>query len=157
MATIHRPGDPHFMPVSFSFEVTFPGQRSGVDGSFQEVSGLDVRMETEDVHSGGENRYVYKLPKGVQQDKLVLKRGVADSRSPLMTWCKATLEGGLALPVLPRDVCVYLLDEQGHRLRGWTFSNAFPVRWSVDEFNSTKNNVAIETIELAYLQCSRGM
>lgn len=144
-----------FMPVSFSFSVGFNNIASGVDCSFQEVTGMDQVMETEDVQCGGENRFVYKLPRGVKQDKLVLKRGVADMRSPLMRWCKSVLGGGLAQPVVPMDVSVYLLDEVGNKVRGWTFSAAYPVRWGVDEFNSTRNSVVIETIELAYLNCIR--
>ncbi|WP_199027880.1 phage tail protein [Ralstonia sp. ASV6] len=144
-----------FMPVSFSFVVGFSNIATGVDASFQEVSGMDQVMETEDVQCGGENRFIYKLPKGVRQEKLVLKRGVADIRSPLMRWCKAVMSGGLAQPVTPMDVSVYLLDEEGDKIRGWTFQSAYPVRWGVDEFNATKNNVVIETIEMAYLNCVR--
>ncbi|CAG2155883.1 hypothetical protein LMG19282_05045 [Cupriavidus campinensis] len=144
-----------FMPVSFSFAVGFNNIAEGVDGSFQEVSGMDLVMDVEDLQAGGENRFVYKLPKGVRQEKLVLRRGVADMRSPLMRWCKSVLSGGFAQPVTPMDVSVYLLDEAGNKIRGWTFQAAYPVRWGVDEFNSTKNSVVIETIELAYLQCIR--
>lgn len=144
-----------FMPVSFSFSVGFNNIAAGVDCSFQEVSGMDQTMEVEDVQAGGENRFVYKLPKGVRQDKLVLKRGVADTRSPLLRWCKSVMSGGLAQTITPMDVSVYLLDEVGNKVRGWTFQAAYPVRWGVDEFNSTKNNVVIETIELAYLNCTR--
>ena len=147
--------DTDFMPLSFSFVVGFSNIASGVDASFQEVSGMDQVLETEDVQCGGENRFVYKLPKGVRQEKLVLKRGVADIRSPLMRWCKSVMSGGLAQPVTPMDVSVYLLDEQGDKIRGWTFRSAYPVRWGVDEFNATKNNVVIETIEMAYLNCVR--
>jgi len=144
-----------FMPVSFSFSVGFSNIASGVDCSFQEVSGMDQVMEVEDVQAGGENCFVYKLPKGVRQDKLVLKRGVADMRSPLLRWCKSVMSGGLAQAVTPMDVSVYLLDEEGNKIRGWTFQAAYPVRWGVDEFSSTKNSVVIETIELAYLNCTR--
>lgn len=144
-----------FTPVSFAFSVGFTNIATGVDCSFQEVSGMDQTMEVEDVQCGGENRFVYKLPKGIRQDRLVLKRGVADMRSPLMRWCKSVLGGGFVQAVTPMDVSVYLLDEVGNKVRGWTFHAAYPVRWGVDEFQSTKNNLAIETIELAYLNCTR--
>lgn len=144
-----------FMPVSFSFSVGFNNIASGVDCSFQEVSGMEQTMEVEDVQAGGENRFVYKLPKGIRQGKLVLKRGTADMRSPLLRWCRQSMGGGLAQPITPMDVSVYLLDEVGDKIRGWTFSAAYPIHWGVDEFNSTKNSVVIETIELAYLNCIR--
>lgn len=144
-----------YLPVSFSFAVCFSDIASGVDCAFQEVSGLSQSMETEDVQSGGENRFMFKLPKGVQQDKLVLKRGVADKLSPLLRWCKATLDGGMSERITPMDISVYLLDGDGNKIRGWTCHAAYPVRWGVDDFHATKNEVAIETIELAYLNCTR--
>lgn len=152
-----RDGTSMFMPVSFSFHVEFDKFGQDKDCSFQEVSGMDMTMETEDVQAGGENRFVYKLPKGIRQDKLVMKRGVANDSSPLMGWCKSVLENGLSVPLQPQDVKVYLLDETGVKIRGWTFHSAYPVRWSVDELNSTKNSVSIETIEFAYLNCTREM
>jgi hypothetical protein len=32
----------------------------------------------------------------------------------------------------------------------WSFADAYPVNWEVENFNATKNAVAIEKIELAY-------
>ncbi|MEN7530450.1 MULTISPECIES: phage tail protein [unclassified Cupriavidus] len=152
-----RDGTSIFMPVSFSFQVEFTRFGQGADCSFQEVSGMGVTMETEDVQAGGQNAFVYKLPKGVRQEKLVMKRGVANDKSPLVGWCKDTLENGMTQPIEIQDVKVYLLDETGVKIRGWTFASAYPVRWSVDDLNSTRNEVTIETIEFAYLNCVREM
>ena len=40
-------------PVAFYFNVTFEGL---IETSFQEVSGLQLEMETETIKEGGENR-----------------------------------------------------------------------------------------------------
>jgi len=50
---------------------------------------------------------------------------------------------------------VQLLNEKGMPKRAWSFMNAYPVSWEVDEFNSTKNEVAIEKIELSYTWSNR--
>lgn len=143
------------LPAAFQFTVSFNATPSGTDSSFQEVSGLELVMDVEELREGGENRFVHQLPKGVQQKKLTLKRGVAAHKSPLVLWCKATLEGGLSMPIAPVPLLVSLLDASSLPLRSWSVSNAYPVRWDVDAFNSTKNEVALETIELAYQYIQR--
>jgi phage tail-like protein len=142
-------------PVAFQFTVSLGAVPTSIDSSFQEVSGLEQSMELEELREGGENRFVHQLPKGVQQKKLVLKRGLATLGSPLIAWCKATLEGGLTIPIVPAPLTINLLDELGIPVRTWLFNNAYPVRWDAEAFNSTKNEVALETIELAYQYAQR--
>jgi phage tail-like protein len=147
------PPDP---PTAFHFAVRFVGQGADVDASFQEVSGIGPEMQTEPYHEGGENRFQHQLPKGVKHPRLTLKRGIAPIDSKLVAWCRDTLEGGLAVTVKPASgVEVLLLDGDGNPLRQWTFTNAYPVRWTVDPFVSTKNELAIEKIELAYAESQR--
>lgn len=139
-----------YPPAAFYFKVAFAATGGMSDASFQEVSGISSELETETVEEGGENRFKYQLPKAVKHPNLVLKRGIAELDSPLVVWCKSVLEGGLLLPVEPMLVSVYLMNEEAVPIRGWSFSNAFPVKWEVEAFNSTKNEVAIEKIELGY-------
>ncbi len=139
---------------AFHFRVEF-AHTPGLDAAFQEVSGIGPEMETEDVAEGGENRFVHRLPKTVKHPRLVLKRGIGAVASPLVKWCKTVLENDFATPVKPTSVLVTLLDENGLPLRVWSFLNAFPVKWEVDAFNSTKNEVAIESIELSYQYSKR--
>jgi phage tail-like protein len=134
---------------AFRFRLSF-GLMPLLDTSFQEVSGIGTQMDTETGVEGGENRYVHTLPKSVKHSNLVLKRGIAALTSPLVVWCKATLEAGFAMPVMTQLVLVSLLDESGLPLRVWTFENAYPVQWEVDPFNSTKNEVALEKVTLCY-------
>lgn len=138
------------LPAAFYFTVSVNSSSSGPDSSFQEVSGIELTMEVDELREGGENRFVHQLPTGVKQKHLTLKRGVAPESSPLVGWCKSTLEEGLSVAIELATVEVKLLDEKANPLRGWSFTNAYPVRWEIDAFNSTKNEVALETIELAY-------
>lgn len=48
---------------SFYFRLSFLGAASKLDVAFQEVSGLSVQIDTEEVTCGGENRFKYRLPK----------------------------------------------------------------------------------------------
>jgi phage tail-like protein len=145
----------HALPAAFYFSVGFGIAPGLVDGSFREVSGMAAEMDTEPLVEGGENRYVYQLPKAVKHTRLVLKRGVAPLASPLVTWCRDVLEGGLGQALTTKQLWVTLRDETGLPLRVWSFENAFPVKWEVEPFQSTKNEVAMEKIELSYLVAKR--
>lgn len=136
--------------LAFHFSVTFGASPLDPEASFVEVSGVSAEMETESVTEGGRNDFIHRLPKPVKHPSLVLRRGLAPMDSPLVTWCRETLERGLALPIEPRDLQVRLLDRAGETLRQWAFRNAYPVKWEVDAFNSQRNELAMERVELAY-------
>jgi phage tail-like protein len=140
--------DAYYPPSAFYFKIEFTSNK-GQDTSFQEVSGLNVTIEYDRVAEGGEN-FFYYLPKPPKYDNLVLKRGMADISSPLVSWCAGILGPDFSKPVEPRTLNVFLLNEQGDACRAWNIVNALPVKWQIDGFNSTKNAVAIETIELTY-------
>ena len=144
-----------YQPSAFYFKVSFAATAGMSDTSFQDVSGIGSEIETEPYAEGGENRYVHQLPKSVKHPKLVLKRGIAQMTSPLVVWCRSIFEGDFAEPIKPMSVMVSLMDENKVPIRVWSFSNAYPVNWEVENFNSTKNEVAIETIELRYRKFTR--
>jgi len=137
---------------AFFFEVIIG---SGGDTSFQEVTGIRNELETESVVEGGENRFVHQLPKAVKHPNLVLKRGIAKSDSSLVQWCKSVLEQDFTKAIETKELEVRLLNEEKEAVRSWSFVNAYPVNWEVESFNSTKNEVAIEKIELAYSHLER--
>ncbi len=135
-----------YPPVGFHFDVRFEGLESEQDIGFQEVSGLNATIGEFTFEEGGENRFVHRLPQRITYDKLVLKRGVLKG-SKLIEWFRNALE---LYRFEPKGVLVTLLDENHEPLESWSFINAYPVKWSVSAFNSTQNEVAVETIELSY-------
>ncbi len=143
--------NPYLLPA-FYFSVEFLGAKNGApkDSSFQEVSGLTPEIETEAVVEGGENRFIYQLPKQVKYPKLMLKRGILNMNSPLVGWCRKVFEGGYIDTVQTADLSIRLMDQQGEVARVWDIVSAYPVKWDVEAFNSTKNDIAIEKIELSY-------
>jgi phage tail-like protein len=153
--------EPLYPPRAFYFSVTVIGAGAGdrapnADASFQEVAGMQGKMEVETLVEGGENRFAHRLPRYVDYSNLVLKRGLVPQGSELADWVLATLGGGLALPIRPKDLKVSLLNDQGTPTAWWTFNRAWPLRWELDSFNSQSNNFVIETLELNYNYFSRG-
>ena len=133
----------YYPPVGFHFKVEFEGFGTGTDADvrFQEVSGLNVSIETEAYQEGGENRFMHRHPKPVSYQNLVLKRGM------LIGWFTDAIEG---FRFKPTTVHVILLDETHAPLEKWTFVNAFPVKWNIDAFNAQDAKIVAETIELSY-------
>lgn len=138
------------VPAAFHFTVSFGDAPGVVDCEFREVSGIAPDRAFEAVPEGGENRFVHALPKGIKNPLLVLKRGVLPVSASLVGWCRDVLEAGPLAPVKARQVRVSLMDAAGQPLRVWVFEQAFPVKWAVDSFESSKHELAIEQVALAY-------
>jgi phage tail-like protein len=109
-----------------------------------------MEISTEPIEEGGLNSYVHIVPKASRHGNLVLKRGIIAMESDLTDWCKSTLQGDLSTLIEPKTVLVQLLNEKGEVACMWRFNNAYPVKWVVDNLSSTKNDLVIESIELAY-------
>jgi len=149
------PSNPAAYPLpAFYFQVSFAGLAGSVQG-FQEVRGIGSELDTEEVTEGGENRFVHRLPKATKHPLLEFRRGIAPLNSPLIKWCQSVLESDFNSPILTQEINVHLLDENGNPVRGWSFANAYPVKWEIDGLKSAKNDVAIETIVLSYTDCKR--
>ncbi len=132
-----------FPVPAFNFEVGYD------DGAFQEVSGLEVEMEVEEVIAGGQNNYVYRLPKRVKYKNLVLKRGFFKGKI-----YKILLNGIFNATniqgIKPMNFNISLKDEKGSNLITWAIIGAYPVKWSMSNLNAQENALAFETIEFAY-------
>ena len=139
-----------YPPSAFYFKVMFGGTNETVDTSFQEVSGISSEVDIETVVEGGENRFTHQLPKGIKHSNLELKRGIAAKDSPLVKWCMAVMEGDFVSAIETKAVRVFLLNEEKNPIRGWLFDSAYPLKWEIESFGSTKNEVAIEKIVLSY-------
>ncbi len=135
-----------YPPVGFSFWVSFDISDSPVDIAFQDVSGIGMELQTEDVVEGGENRFTQKLPTRANYTPLVLKRGLA-IQSPLTNWCRDAIEN---LSIQPVSIIVALLNEQKEPLIAYRFMNAYPLKWSITNFNAEASSIVIESLELYY-------
>lgn len=138
-------------PLSgFYFSVRVDGDSCAVDAAFQTASGLSKEIAIEEVVSGGENRFKYRLPGTASYPNLVLKRGIVDAQSDLIGWVQTTLDSGLGKPVQAKNISLNLLDLKGRAIMSWSFVKAYPVKWSVADLNSQESSVLIETLEFAY-------
>lgn len=147
--------DVHYPPPGFYFRLQLDGVQTTLDNAFQEASGLTAEWEVEEVREGGQNQYKHRLPTVVKSSNLVLRRGFMSSNSDLATWCAATLAADFSTPIRPRNVLLSLLNEAGTPLTSWSFREVWPVKWSLSDFKSQENALAIETLEFAFSSFQR--
>lgn len=137
----------YYPPPGFHFKVEFLDiQDEANDILFQNVSGLEVSLETESIKEGGENRFEHTLPTRSKYNDLVLKRGVLKDSS-VIKWCRKAIE---RFEFQPITVLVHLLNEEHEVLIEWRLFHAWPKKWSVAELNAEQSAVLVETIELNY-------
>jgi len=136
-----------YPPVGFHFAVVielFP--QTPQDFRFQSVSGLSVDITTEAITEGGENRFKHQMPGIPDYGKLVLKRGMFMG-SLLISWVRNAVE---KFQFEPTNVIITLLNDLHLPIAVWQVYGAYPVKWSVSDFDAEQNTVVIESIELAY-------
>lgn len=142
-------------PVGFHFRVEFvgvSGMGSDTEQRFQEVTGLSVEVETEELKEGGENRFTYKLPKRAKYPNLVLKRGLLKGTA-ILDWFKSAMNTYFTVVIYdfkPADIHITLIDEAGEAAASWNVVQAYPLKWSVSDFKASDNSIVVESIELAY-------
>ncbi len=139
----------YYPPVGFHFLVSFDlPEVADKDFRFREVSGITMELEEETLNEGGENRFIHKFPGRARYPDLVLKRGLV-TESVVADWCQDAIQN---LDIAPTTVWVSILNEEHEPLRTYTFSNAWPKKWSVSDLNAESSDLVIESLELAYQQ-----
>jgi phage tail-like protein len=148
------------LATTFNFRVTLNRVGGGGaaselgDGGFQEVSGLDVEMETQDVQEGGRNNGIIRLIGRGKYGALTFKRGMlfpADGRvaGEMWDWIQGILSG--ERPVRRYDGRVDVLDGTGARVVAtWTFTRALPTKLAGPRLDARTGEVAIEELTLAH-------
>lgn len=150
------PSTKYYPPPAFAFSVGIAASASpvltgNIDASFQEISGIDQRVEIEEVIEGGLNAYVHQLPGVTKHSNLVLKRGYVTQKSALADWAAQSVGSSLGDRIKTQTISVFLLDSWGKAQVTWTFLNAWPVKWDVGPFDSgNSSKVLTQSLEIAY-------
>jgi phage tail-like protein len=131
---------------AFKCSVSITGCANG-EAYFKSVGGLKMETEVVDYRAGGVNNSTYKLVGATKWPNLVLKRGFTGSRE-LLEWRESWLK-----PFGIRNratITIQQLDTKLDVKYTWTFIDGWPTKWELSEFDASKNEVAIETLEIAH-------
>ena len=137
---------PVYPSSGFYFKVTLDRQSY----SFQEVSGISLETNTEEITEGGENRFKYKVPTGAKYSNLELKRGIVAESSDLNRWVHNALTLGFDKRIETKLLEVSLLNNKGNKIMTWSFVDAWPIGWNIASLNSMNNEILIESLSLSY-------
>ncbi len=129
----------------FRFSVTLGSQDNSV--SFQEISGLETETQVIEYRHGDSPQYsTIKMPGISKVGNVTLKKGIFVKDNNFFVWYNA-----IKMNIIKREtVVIKLLDEQGNTTMNWTLNNAWPTKITGTDMKSDSNEVAVETIELAY-------
>ena len=138
---------PNKNPYSaFNFIVEIDGEAVA---AFQEVSGLDSENTPIEYREGADAmNTVRKLPGIEKYPNLTLKRGMTGSLY-LWNWRKEARDGSGSFPPV-RDVVIQLQSDTHKNVYKWKLTNAWCCKLSGPTLNATGNEIAVETMELAY-------
>ena len=128
--------------VSFRYSVSFGGSDIG----FSEVSGLTLEYEVIKYRDGLSKQYgEMKMPGRPKVSDVTLKKGIFPSDNEFYKWI-ITDHNKLER----KDVLVNLLDEEGKPKMTWKLLKAWPMKVEGPSLKGDSNEVAIESITLAY-------
>jgi phage tail-like protein len=115
--------------------------------SFQEISGLDVEAQPIEYRHGNSPSFTtIKMPGIRKYASVTLKKGVFAGDNKFWDWFNE-----IKMNTIKRqNVTISLLDESGEPTMVWTLTNAWPTKVTGTDLKADGNEVAVETIELAY-------
>jgi phage tail-like protein len=142
MATTVRK-DP--LPV-FCFWVRFTNVPGNVETYFKSASGLRYETEVIPVRAGGANNTTFNLVGGMKWSPLVLKQGFTSS-SALLKWREKWTSGK---EMHRSGGSIIQLDTALNAQAQWDFFRGWPSKWEIGEFDASKNELAIETLEISH-------
>lgn len=127
----------------FYFSVT------GIPGTpvFQEVTGLETETQVIEYRAGNGKAFAaQKMPGLTKVGNVTMRKGIFVADQALWTWFNMIKMNTIARST----VVVKLLDESGAPRMIWTLNNAFPTKMSGMDLKSDSNEVAVESIEIAF-------
>jgi phage tail-like protein len=128
--------------LSYNFLVELDGL---ITGGFMAVSGLESEIKLESYEEGGQNDYIHQFPTRTTYPNLVLSKGLTDHWA-LWGWYEEACQGHIRRS----NGTIMLLDHQRLPVKWWNFREAYPVKWTGPQLNSSAQEVAVEQIELVH-------
>jgi len=112
---------------------------------FKSVSGLKMETEAVPVKEGGTNHTTFQLVGATKWSNIVLKQGFTGS-SALLKWREDWLSGKRTRV----NGQIIQLNTALQKVTSWKFFEGWPVKWEISEFDASKSELSIETLEIAH-------
>jgi phage tail-like protein len=117
------------------------------EARFQEVAGLDAdTAPIEYRHGNSPIFYPIKMPGLGKVGNVVLRKGIFGKDATFWKWFSGIEMNTIAR----RTVVINLIDENCEARMTWTLHNAWPTKITGTDLKSDGDEIAVESIELAY-------
>ena len=145
------------LPV-FCFHVQLPGAGAALgEAFFKSVSGLRYETEVVPVREGGQNATTFNLVGATKWSNIVLKQGLCSPNSDLWKLRQSFMNDGAAESiqkkgrVTPNRISgtITQLGPNGAEAK-WLFTSGWVCKWEGPDLDASKNEVSIESIEIAH-------
>ncbi len=148
---VTTPGDVKDQELTGSwFAVELDGKTVG---AFTEASGLNFEIEvvTEEAStSKGDNR-TRKRPGTTKYQDISLKRQLTKDKE-FWNWAKSIRDGKLDYRT---NGAIVMYDMAGDEMGRWTFTNAWPSKWSASDLDVGSDDPMVEEVTLAVEELKR--
>ncbi|MDB4959241.1 MAG: hypothetical protein JWO36_6810 [Myxococcales bacterium] len=118
---------------------------------FKSVSGLKYETEVIPFSEGGVNNSTWQLVGTTKWSNIVFKQGftAGSGATGLLKWREDWLSGDPAR-MSRIDGKISQLNTAMEETACWSFTGGWPCKWEISEFDASKSEVAIETLEIAH-------
>lgn len=115
--------------------------------AFQEVDGLDSERQVIEYRAGNSPSFFpIKMPGIGKVSNVTMKKGIFVNDTRFWDWYNEIKLN----TIKRRTIVINLLDEDGNPKMTWTLNNAWPTKLTGTDLKSEGNEVAVESIEIAY-------
>lgn len=129
--------------LSLTYKVTIDGIIPL--GTWSKIEGLGFSYEVTEYREGGINGYMHKIVGPLKYDNVRLTRPVDSDSMLISIWLAANL-----VKVVPQTMSITALDSEGKEVTTWNLAGVVPVKWQGPSLDIFGNQVATETLEVAY-------
>ena len=133
--------EPGNLLSSSHFKLSIPGVEVG---TFRECGGLSMEFEVFEWAEGGNNEFIHHLPGRIRYPYLQFRAGMTD-KAAMQEWFWKTREQAEL-----KEITVELATQNGMTKRSWSFTDAFPVRWSGPQVVADGHPMAVESLDIAH-------
>lgn len=114
-------------------------------GTWSKIEGLGYSYQVTEYREGGVNSYIHKIVGPVRYENVRLSRPVDSDSEMVGLWLASNL-----IKIVPQTMSIEALDSQGKSVTQWNLVNVVPVKWTGPSLDVNGNQIAMETLELAY-------
>ena len=136
----------------FCFKVVIQiGGNDRAEAYFKSVSGLKYETEVMDYKEGGLNVSTHRLFGSTKWPNLVLKKGfTGPPHTHLLAWRRAWLDDAPNSVLKRANGKIIQLSSDMKQMCAWKFIKGWPCKWEGPEYDASKDELAIETLEIAH-------